>query len=214
MTEIKVEQGSEEWLLLRVGKLTGSNFNVLMPKKKSDIISKTAMGYIYNVVAEIFTGIDEEGFKSKWMEHGNEYEPEARKAYSIKHLTPVRECGFFTDDKFVGVSPDGIVGDNERILEIKCPKGSTHVKYMDNPEELFKAYKWQVIGEGWATEIRECTIMSYHPDFPEDKKIVEYEYTITDADIEALETRLEACIEKLLELIGEPVIDIELKEGE
>ncbi|MCP4394917.1 MAG: hypothetical protein GY804_11725, partial [Alphaproteobacteria bacterium] len=55
---------------------------------------------------------------------------------------------------------------------------------------------------------------SYHPDFPEDKKIVEYEYTITDADIEALETRLEECIEKLLELIGEPVIDIELKEGE
>jgi hypothetical protein len=204
MKEIKVQQGTDEWFALRIGKITGSNFNNIMasPKQRKLPFNDTQLGYLYSVAAEIFTGTDEDDFKSKWMYRGNELESFAREAYSKKYDVITRECGFFTDEMFVGVSPDGIIGFNEKVLEIKCPKGSTHVKYSLYPEELFNAYKWQVVGECYATGIGNAVIISYHPDFPTEKQIVEYEYTITDADIAELESRLKECEDLLMSWIN------------
>ena len=211
MNEIKVTQGTDEWFELRIGKITGSNFNNIMKSAKQRELpfNKTQLTYLYSVCAEMFTGVDEDDFKSKWMYRGSELEVFARKAYAMKHLTTVKECGFYTDDIAVGVSPDGVIGDNDKVLEIKCPKASTHVKYMLNPEELFEAYKWQMIGECYATGINDGVIISYHPDFPDDKKIIEYEYSPTVEDYTLLSERLDECKEILLSWIGEPIIQVD-----
>jgi len=82
---------------------------------------------------------------------------------------------------------------------------------MLDPEELFKAYKWQLIGECYATGIDTGIIISFHPDFPDDKKIVEYEYTANPEDFEALEERLEECKDLLLSWIGESVIEVNFR---
>ena len=120
MNEIKVTQGTNEWFELRIGKITGSNFNNIMKSAKQRELpfNKTQLTYLYSVCAEMFTGVDEEDFKSKWMYRGSELEVFARTAYAMKHLTTVRECGFYTDDIAIGVSPDGVIGDNDKDMFI------------------------------------------------------------------------------------------------
>jgi hypothetical protein len=193
MNEIKCIQGESEWKAIRTGKITGSNFNNLMksPKQRKLPFNDTQKDYLHSVIAEIFTGVSEDDFESYDMRRGTELEPIARQAYSDKHMTVVRECGIFTDDELIGVSPDGIMEDG--ILEIKCPKAKNHVKYMLNPELLFNQYKWQVIAEIWSTGLHTGVIISYHPDFPTDKQIVEYEYEPTPEDFTELTERLEEC---------------------
>jgi hypothetical protein len=202
MTEVKVVQGTDEWKAERIGRITGSNFNNLMksPKQRKLPFNDTQLDYLYSVIAEGLTENSEDDFESYDMRRGTELEPIARQAYSDKHMMNVRECGIFTDDGMIAVSPDGICAD-ETILEIKCPKAKTHVKYMLNPESLFKQYKWQVIAEVWATGLLGGTIISYHPDFPDDKKIVEYEYEPTIEDFTELTDRLEECKQFVMDAV-------------
>ena len=225
MEEIKVIQGTDEWLNIRCKKITGSNFGIIMRtdgqknkiasvlannekfKDKPDkikpmppIFSDGQLTYLYSVIAEIFTGIPEFTATSFAMQRGTDLEPEARQAYSDKHMINVRECGIFTDDELIGVSPDGIAGD-DYILEIKCPGQKGHVEYMLNPEKLFNKYRWQVIAEAWATGLNKAVIISYHPDFPSDKQIVEFEYEPTLEDYTELTDRLEECKTFVMEAI-------------
>ena len=207
MKEVDVVQGSAEWLNLRCGKITGSNFDVLMPspKQKDLPFNKTQKDYLYSVAAEILTGESEEDYQSYDMMRGLELEPQAAEYYSMSHLVKVRECGFFTDDIMIGVSPDRIVGDNEMVLEIKCPKAKTHVMYLDQPEQLFKKYKWQTLGEAYATGIKSVGLISFHPDFPDSKKMVEVEYTATDDDFKQLESRRKECVDFVKALVADPI---------
>lgn len=54
---------------------------------------------------------------------GNDYEPVALKFYEIYKGTTVSDVGFIEHETipFLGASPDGIVGELERLIEIKCP---------------------------------------------------------------------------------------------
>lgn len=210
MKEIDVVQVSLEWKILRTGKITGSNFDKIMPtpKQKKLPFNDTQKDYLYSVAAEILTGEAEEDYQSYDMMRGLELEPIAADFYSMSHLVKVRECGFFTDDIMIGVSPDRIVGENEKVLEIKCPKAKTHVMYLDNRELLFKKYKWQALGEAYATGIKNVVLVSFHPDFPDSKKMVEVEYTATEDDFKKLESRLKECVDFVKALVSDP-IDIE-----
>jgi len=77
----------------------------------------------------------------------------------------VTEVGFCMHDILrCGVSPDGLIGDDGGI-EIKCPKPSTHVKYLRNGK-LPSEYKAQVMGCLWITGREWWDFMSYHPQMP------------------------------------------------
>ena len=70
MQTVNCEQGSEEWLNLRLGKLTASKF--------SEVISKGTgrATYMKQLAAELITGIRQDTYKNKAMEWGNEREAE------------------------------------------------------------------------------------------------------------------------------------------
>jgi len=154
MTFYNVEQNTEEWMKLRLGKFTSSTFCDIMGKD-STVGYKNA---ILKVVYERITGEIPEEYTNGWMERGKELEPQAKAWYEF-NFTEVSNGGFFCDD-WIGASPDAVVGDG--LLEIKCPKYSTHMQYLiDNT--LPAKYKWQVQGQLFIAEKEYCDFLSYHP---------------------------------------------------
>lgn len=214
MIEIDVVQNSDEWFELRTAKITGSHFSDIMPtaKQKDDAWSKGQYTYLRKVAAEILTGMREEsGYQSKSMEWGQTYEPFAKRAYSMHELVNVRDCGFFTDELFIGSSPDGIIGNNERTIEVKCPESKQHLRYFNDPVEIYNDYKWQSIGEVYCSEVKDKSgvCISYDPRMPDNRQLAIYEFIPTDEELELLKYRLNMAIEIIKPWIAEIPIQVD-----
>jgi len=158
------EQGTDEWMAERTGIPSASNFSKIFTTAGKP--SATATTYMNELVAEWVLGEKEQIKVNEWMTRGLELEAEARKAYSFVNEVDVLEVGFcFKDeDKLVGCSPDGLVGTNG-ILEIKCPKASTHIGYILGGK-LPSTYFQQVHGQLWVTGRDDCDFISYYPGLP------------------------------------------------
>lgn len=117
------EQGTEEWLQCRLGKLTGSvAYTIAVKGKGLDTLC-------LEKATELLTGIIPDGYKNDAMQHGNDYEAEARSIYELETGNKVVQVGFCENDEYVGVSPDGFVGD-DGLIEIKCPQDKTYTQYL------------------------------------------------------------------------------------
>lgn len=161
-----VEQGSDEWLALRLGHVTASNVADVMAKGKSGE-ALTRKKYKTRILAERLTGQGQGGFTSSAMEWGVEQEPFARMAYEVATNSLVDKTGFWHHPsiQWVGVSPDGLV-DNDGLVEIKCPNTTTHLDYiMDDkvPAEYYKQIQCQL----WVTGRSWCDFISYDPRLPQ-----------------------------------------------
>lgn len=149
-------QGSDEWFAARLGKVTGSNFSKAIGKPGA-----TRTKYMEKLIAEIGSQEKEQGYSNAAMEWGTETEPLAREFYENINDCIVREVGFVEHNEHIGVSPDGLVGE-DGLLEIKCPYSSTHVSYIIN-DRLPPVYKAQVQGQLWVTGRQWCDFVSYDP---------------------------------------------------
>jgi putative phage-type endonuclease len=165
MIKILCEQKSEAWFTARLGRVTGTGCKDMMA-------TKTTASYrnlIADIASEIITnsGEDEESYVNEWMQRGIDLEPEARSKYESLFETTIEQVGFITTDEdhkyseWVGVSPDGLTKDNG-MIEIKCPKKSTHMYYISNGK-LPSEYKWQVMFQLYVTGFEYCDFMSYYP---------------------------------------------------
>jgi len=145
-------QRSPEWHTERIGKFTSSKASVLLGEKGLGEMGKT---YALQLAVDIVEGIDYDARESSmtWdMKNGIETEPFAFDKF--KHLKSldfidVVNCGFFTLNKDVGGSPDGLVG-NDAVLEIKCPKSDTFFKLVKTLE-IDKAHYNQVQHQMWVS---------------------------------------------------------------
>lgn len=160
MRTFDVIQGSEEWLQLRAGVPTASNFDKLITSKGE--ASKQAQKYLYELAVEKISGQHMETYKSAAMQRGNDLEDEARQAYQIITGNEVVISGFcMMDDIDVGCSVDGMVG-NDGLVEIKVPLPATHVEYLLDGQ-LPTTYFQQVQGQLLVTGRKWCDFMSYYP---------------------------------------------------
>lgn len=199
-----VVQGSDQWKALRIGKITGSKYEKIMPAKTAK--NKTGwtqaqMNFLRGVAEEILTGESIDGeFKNSRMDEGTYLEPKAREAFSDYLMTDIRECGFFEVNSMVGDSPDGLIGPEGAefaALEIKCPSVRVHLHYLDDPEYFWSIHKWQELGHMMATQRDMGYLISYNTFLPEGKQMVicEPPKGYRD-DIKRLEDRLsDACVE-------------------
>lgn len=57
------------------------------------------------------------------ISHGRTYEPIAKRAFAEKFNKRIDECGFFVHPlyPFLGASPDGIIKEEDALVEVKCP---------------------------------------------------------------------------------------------
>lgn len=160
-----VEQGTFRWKSLRFGIPTASGCaRIITPTGRP---SAQQDGYIARMVAEWITGDDGDVWGGNFdTERGRKLEGEARRFYAFQRDLEVRQVGFCWRDetKTSGCSPDGLVGDHG-LLELKCPKASTHVGYLVSggvPRKYRPQLQFQlhVTGRDWVD------FVSYHPDFP------------------------------------------------
>jgi len=161
MIVLDIEQGSYEWFEARLGIPTASNFRKLYTYTGKPSASKKT--YIYELVAERFSGMSDEQYESAWMGRGSALEMEARRAYEMITDRRVDQVGFcYLDErKAIGCSPDGLVGDNG-LIEIKCPKAHNHIRYLLGGKTPAEYYP-QVQGQLWITGREWCDFMSYYP---------------------------------------------------
>lgn len=163
MIKVNIEQGSEAWYQIRLGRITGTKFKDLVAGEST----ATYKDLITDIAGEIITQTGEESYSNASMERGKDLEPEAAKEYdSIFDLQSeeVGFCLFDEDDKFhewVGVSPDRLIGEDGG-LEIKCPLRKTHINYI-KANKLPTPYVKQVQGCLFVTGRKWWDFMSYYP---------------------------------------------------
>ena len=155
-------QGSEDWHLSRLGKVTASRVaDVLATLKTGEAASRR--NYRMELVCQRLTGQREECYTNSHMERGIELEPLARASYEFKTGVTVTEIGFADHPsiEMSGASPDGLVG-LDGLVEIKCPTAANHVETLLSgkaPTKYIAQMQWQMACTGaiW------CDFVSYCP---------------------------------------------------
>lgn len=159
MITLDIEQGTPEWFDARRGVPTASEFSSIITPK-TGVLSASAESYIAALIAE--TVVDEDDWQgNQWTERGKLYEPEARGWYEFTTGNEVTQTGIVLN-RGAGWSPDGLVGPGG--LEIKCPKASTHVKWL-LADQLPAEHKVQCHAAIVIGELEWLDFVSYHPDF-------------------------------------------------
>lgn len=195
------EQKREEWMRKRSGKLTCSNFDVLMKDGKKDTFTVAAYTYLRGVLAERLGSFGFEGGSSAttW---GVENEHVA--VADFQSAFPALEVDydskrFVQYSPWIGGSPDGLVG-HDAVLEIKCPYSpAAHIQNLLThmiPDEYF----WQCVGHCLITGRSKVYFVSCDPRLPADSPyrlsvvVMEVGETLKDQ----LRTRLDLAVDWLL----------------
>lgn len=156
-----IEQGSQEWLDLRLGKVTASRIKDVMTNGKGGALSKAAESYMIELVAEILTGTPKPFFENDAMRWGTANEPVAKAMFELREDIEVDEVAFIEHSEFIGMSPDGLIG-SDGLIEIKCPNTSTQIKRALSGD-YSSDYKAQIQMQLWVSDREYCYFLSYDP---------------------------------------------------
>jgi len=193
-----IEQGTEEWDRIRIGRFTASEIHRLMEPAKREMtpeelkarpksgpgssakltydyttLSDAALTYINEKVAEVLTGQAKNqgyAFPIVW---GKEHEDEAAEFFTKITGLETEKVGFFPYTDHAGGSPDRFV--EGAIMEIKCPYDSVNqIAYLlltdqwDVKRNYFP-YWSQCQCNMMFTERELCYFVTYDPRMKEDK---------------------------------------------
>lgn len=193
-----VEQNSEEWFGLRIGKVTTSNFGKFMANY-GKAFGEPAKRYAFKIAKEQVTGekSEEDSFTSKHIEEGHEFEPIARREYELKTFEILENGGFCQHEKYldVGGSPDGLVKPNGGI-EIKSVTDWVHRNNIKR-NSFDPAYKWQVLGNIWLCDLDWLDFISYGKTYTKEKQLYVYRANRSEwqEEIDKIEPRLNEFLE-------------------
>jgi hypothetical protein len=161
-----VEQGSPEWLTLRLGIPTSSEFHRIITAAKGEL-SKSARKYAHQLVAEALLGepVESSIGNLHWVMRGKLLEPQAVQQYEFTTDVETRAVGFITTDcGRLGCSPDRLIIGARGGLEIKCTAPQTHMGFLiDGPGD---DYRQQVQGQLAIAELEFVDLYAYHPALP------------------------------------------------
>jgi putative phage-type endonuclease len=194
-------QGSQEWFVARLGKVTAS--------RVSDVVAKTKTGwgasranYAAQLVAERLTNTAAPSFINEAMRWGTEKEPEAKSVYSFVTGLAVAPVGF-VGHRFIemaGASPDGFVGD-DGLIEVKAPLTATHIETLLGAAVANKyllQMQWQMActGRQW------CDFVSYDPRMPGEMQLHVRRVARDYAMIASLELEVAAFLREVEETVS------------
>lgn len=152
-----LQQGTEEWLKVRLGKFTASSASTIA------VNGKGLETLIFEKAEELISGQIKEGYKNADMLRGNELEPKARNLYELETENIVNQVGFVELDEYIGCSPDGMIG-NDGLMEVKCPTFRVYYDYLTTGL-VDKGYMWQMQMQMYVTERKWCDYVVYNPLF-------------------------------------------------
>lgn len=189
MAWINVEQNTQEWEELRLGKITASQFGAVINESTS-LVGKTARDYALKLALERIKGSKSVNqVKTFHMKRGHEQEPIAKALYESQYFYTVDNGGFY-DCGFYGDSPDGRIADNG-LIEIKSVTAPVQYETLIR-NSYDSVYHWQIIGHLYCSGREWCDYASYCADFPDGKQLLVYRIHRKDVlkDIEILAERL------------------------
>ena len=190
MSNEELIQGSPEWFSARVGKLTASRLGDLMRVTRyGESTYKTRLRM--ELAIERITGKSASSVvMNQAMRDGVEREPDARKLFEAITGKEVALCGSFDHPEIVNTSasPDGLLRDENAVLELKCPTHATHATNLMS-DKMPKNYEYQVQWQIACTESDFAYFASYHPDFPKDLRL---KYVRVERDDEVIKSLEEA----------------------
>ena len=194
-----IDQNSEEWDRVRIGRFTASEMHRLMEPAKREMteaelkarpksgkgsaaklvndyskLSDAAFTYIYEKVAEVLTGHPKNqgyAFPIVW---GTEHEEEAAEFFTKVTGLETEKVGFFKYTDHAGGSPDRLVG-TDAILEIKCPyEPVNQINYLLLTDHFdvrrnYFPYWVQCQANMLFTDTKLCHFCTYDPRMKEDK---------------------------------------------
>lgn len=185
------QQGTQEWLMDRLGKVTASRIADVVGKTKTGSYLAARDTYKWQLVRERVTGVPTEFRVTAPMQFGLDNEADARIFYETLYGVSVEQMGFADHPTVAmsGASPDGLVGE-EGLIEIKCLETTNHLRAIYSaitPQYYVNQCMWQmaVLGRQW------CDLTLYDPRVPEEMqlrrfRIVRDEAAIADLELEVL----------------------------
>lgn len=171
---IACEQRSAGWYQARLGVLTASNAAAMLskPKKGTDeTVGRRELKLRLAIERTEGAPVEEDRFESDYMRRGLELEADAIGAYEAATGELVQSVGFLRHETLpIGCSPDGIIGDFEGGLEVKCPKFTTHYDYLQR-RQVPNEYLPQITHSLFVTGFPWWDFCSYCPTFVRDKRL-------------------------------------------
>ena len=194
-----------EWLMLRLGKFTASEFHRIMGYQGKSEFPKGGQTYALEKAIEILTEFQPDTYVSPAMAWGIEKEPEAVAAFTEQTGLVVAAHGagqmFLHLGPDIGGTPDGLIPSERSGIEVKCPGSKAHLdNLLISDAESLKAiaseYYWQVQGLMMINNSSKWYFVSYDPRFL-DKRLQLHIAIIkrVDADIRDLRIRLDMAIQ-------------------
>ena len=168
---VAVQQGTDEWHQLRLGKVTASRVADILAKTKTGA-SASRQNYLIELALQRATKVIEPSYTNSAMEWGTATEPQARVAYEVASHNFVDQVAFVDHPtiEWFCCSPDGLVG-NEGLIEIKCPNSATHWEYYKSKEPP-KKYWIQMQAQMAVTGRKWCDFVSFDPRMPERSQLL------------------------------------------
>lgn len=190
-----------DWLAVRAGKFTGSDFNQYMSLLKKNELSDTAESCLCEKVLESL-GEQFDSTTTVAMARGTELEPIARAEYIAQTFNDVQEVGFVDWERLrAGCSPDGVIYNCDqikKIIEIKCPNIKNYLKMVSG--NIPPLYKCQMQFNMLITGAKSCDFVVYHPDMQLFIKEIDADADF-QADIVSVLEKLNTRYDEILEQI-------------
>lgn len=204
-----MEQGSLEWLMARIGRVTASNMHKLLRGGEG----KTRDSYLLEVASEKVTGVPSEKVNTWDMVRGNTLEPYAIQAYEAVTGLKVKRVGliYLNKDKRVAASPDGLTMYDERLIrymggvELKCPNPKNHAKTIIEGKSP-KKYDAQLQGSMWVSGALNWDFVSFCPEFKQ-RPLFMVTAKRDEAMIDKIRAATEAAIIKIDEYVQQFMSD-------
>lgn len=181
------EQRSPDWLMARLGRLTGSSASdMLATIQKGEAAGRRNLRM--RLVLERLTGQPQEDtYVNAAMQWGIDHEQDAVDAYEAQTGNLLRRTGFLSHSSLmVGCSLDGDVDDFAGIVELKCPMSATHYGYI-KAGAVPGNHLAQIQHNLWISGAEWCDFVSYDPRFPEHLRLFIRRVPRVELDILAYE---------------------------
>lgn len=186
---IAVEQGTDAWFAMRLGKVTASRVADVMAKTKTGVAA-SRQNYLIELALQRVTGVFEQGFTTQAMQDGIDREAQARVLYEVTTGEFVDQAPFVDHPTIqgFGASPDGLVNFNG-LCEIKCRGNAGHWEVIKTGE-IPKKYWIQQQAQLACTAREWNDYVGYNPNFPDKSKLYVQRVYRDEAFIADMETQI------------------------
>ncbi len=156
-----IEQRSREWFEIRKLKFTASNATAIRANGKGleTLAKELVRDYYSSRVYEEYSN----DINNKHLYRGCKYEDMARSIYEMETGNKVETVAFVEKSKYVGCSPDGLVG-LDGLLEIKNPDDKVFFDYVLSGK-LDTSHYNQMQMQLYVTDRKWCDYFVFNPNF-------------------------------------------------